>query len=58
MAISLREKLSYGVAGAGGDLSYGMTNAFFSNFLTDNLKIRPGYLSGMFLLCRALLMLI
>ena len=52
MAISLREKLSYGVAGAGGDLSYGMTNAFFSNFLTDNLKIRPGYLSGMFLLCR------
>ena len=52
MAISLREKLSYGVAGAGGDLSYGMTNAFFSNFMTDNLKIRPGYLSGMFLLCR------
>ncbi len=52
MAISLREKLCYGVAGAGGDLSYGMTNAFFSNFLTDNLKIRPGYLSGMFLLCR------
>ena len=52
MAISLREKLSYGVAGAGGDLSYGMTNAFFSNFLTDNLKIHPGYLSGMFLICR------
>ena len=52
MAISLREKLSYGVAGAGGDLSYGMTNAFFSNFLTDNMGIKPGYLSGMFLLCR------
>lgn len=52
MAISWREKISYGVAGAGGDLSYGMTNAFFSNFLTDNLQIRPGYLSGMFLVCR------
>ena len=51
MAISLREKLSYGVAGAGGDLSYGMTNAFFSNFLTDNMQIHPGYLSGMFLIC-------
>lgn len=52
MAISLREKLSYGVAGAGGDLSYGMTNAFFSNFLTDNMGVKPGYLSAMFLLCR------
>ncbi|MBQ3150781.1 MAG: MFS transporter [Clostridia bacterium] len=52
MAISLREKLSYGIAGMGADLSYGMTNAFFSNYLTDNLKIKPGYLSGMFLVAR------
>lgn len=52
MAISFREKLSYGIAGMGADLSYGMTNNFFSNYLTDNLKIKPGYLSGMFLLAR------
>ena len=52
MAISLREKLSYGIAGMGADLSYGMTNAFFSNYLTDNLRIKPGYLSGMFLVAR------
>ncbi|MCR5484460.1 MAG: glycoside-pentoside-hexuronide (GPH):cation symporter [Clostridiales bacterium] len=52
MAVSLREKLSYGVAGMGGDLSYGMTNAFFSNYLTDNLKIKPAFLSVMYLVAR------
>ena len=52
MAISLREKLSYGIAGAGGDLSYGMTNQFFANYMTDSLKLHTGFVGAMQLVCR------
>ena len=52
MAISLREKICYGVAGAGGDLSYGMTNQFFANYMTDSLELHPGFVSAMQLVCR------
>ena len=52
MAISLREKISYGVAGAGGDLSYGMTNQFFANYMTDSLKLHTGFVGAMQLVCR------
>ena len=50
--LTKREKFSYSIGAMGGDLSYGLTNQFFSIYLTDLLKVKPLFLSVMFLAAR------
>lgn len=50
--LTTREKFSYSIGAMGGDMSYGMTNQFFSIYLTDIMKVKPLFLSIMFVAAR------
>ena len=40
----LKSKLGYGVGAIGLDLSYGMFYSFLAQYLTNVLKLKPGFL--------------